>query len=222
MTTAASLADSPRHWLVAVVFLPLIAVNLNYLISATHGYIPVCVPYLEGCTSISATGRSGISYWLFKIMMLPHAIVLTLFWRSLDRWLANSEAARHLASGRVVLMAGLLGAAFLVLYTVFLGSSGEIYRLMRRYGVFVFFLGTLIAQIAATRRLGRLSDPAWQRTLVMQRVTLTIMGILAIAEVPLGKFGLADSQAENFIEWNFSLAMQCWFASWWLGPGRRS
>ncbi|MEL6199463.1 MAG: hypothetical protein AAFR09_04560 [Pseudomonadota bacterium] len=210
-TTAGSptAANSGFRWgllvfIVAVV--PIVSVNTNYVISARADLIPDCFVYLDGCTSISATGRYGVSYWLFKAFMLPQALLLALFWRRLARGLPAS------GSRDALLIAGLVGAAFLVLYTVFLGSQGDVYRLMRRYGVFVFFLGTFIAQILATRRLAR--SALTRRAQRFQQALLLLMGMLALAEIPLGTFGLQDDQAENVIEWNFSLAMQVWFASW--------
>ena len=108
---------------------PIVSVNANYIISSRADLIPDCFVYLEGCTSISATGRYGVSYWLFKVFMLPQALLLALFWRRLARGLP--------ASGQrdALLIAGLIGAAFLVLYTVFLGSQGDIYRLIDRKSV---------------------------------------------------------------------------------------
>lgn len=185
--------------------MPIVSVNANYWLSASAGHIPQCLTYLEGCTSISATGRYGVSYWLFKLFMLPQALLLAVFWRGLDATLPR-QAGRN-----VMLWAGLVGAVFLVLYTVFLGSQGELYRLMRRYGIFVFFLGTLIAQIAATRRLARARAGAPLR---LQQGLLVAMGVFVIAELPLGTFGLQDDRAENVIEWNYSLLMQLWFLTW--------
>ncbi|MEL7310312.1 MAG: hypothetical protein AAFN07_02265 [Pseudomonadota bacterium] len=196
-----------------VAALPVVCVLLNHWLSMRGGYIPSCIPYLEGCTSISSTGRHGLSYWLFKAMMLPQAIVLTIF------WLALQVHLKALGQPTVwMVRAGIAGAVFLVLYTVFLGSSGDIYRLMRRYGVFVFFLGTLFAQIIATRRLS--GSSAYQKSTLpsVQKLLLGSMLLLALAEVPLGQFGLEDDAAENVIEWNFSLLMQLWFASWLLSP----
>ena len=37
--------------------LPLLVVNIAYVMSAGGGHIPQCIPYLQGCTSISAAGR---------------------------------------------------------------------------------------------------------------------------------------------------------------------
>lgn len=208
--TAARNSERPgSRWAVLVMIVavvPVLSVNVNYLLSASADYIPDCFVYLEGCTSISATGRYGVSYWLFKAFMLPQALLLVMFWRGVARRVPPPGARD------TIITAGTTGAVFLVLYTVFLGSEGDIYRLMRRYGVFVFFLGTFIAQIAATRRLARRGGA--RRPLRAQQVLLVVMGLFALAEVPLGTFGLQDDQAENVIEWNFSLLMQAWFATW--------
>ncbi len=194
------------------VFLPLIAVHGSYGLSLWQGFVPVCMPYIDGCTSISATGRNGIAYVFFKVLMLPQAILLVVVWHTFTLG-GESRAAL------VVRYAGIVGAAFLVLYVVFLGSTGDIYRLLRRYGVFIFFLGTWSAQIAATihtyRQLrNQHPRPNW---LTLQVIIILAMGLFAVAEVPLGTFGMADNQAENVIEWNFALLMQCWFAAWWFG-----
>lgn len=178
---------------------------MNFLLSAAARLIPDCFVYIDGCTSISATGRYGVSYYLFKAFMLPQAILLVVFWRNLNARLLATDGHN------VMLSAGITGALFLVLYTIFLGSDGDLYRMLRRYGVFVFFLGTLIAQIAATRRLAKHGLTASVRA---QWFLLILMGCLALAEVPLGSFGVQDNRAENLIEWNFSLLMQLWFVTW--------
>ena len=45
---------------------PLIGVHAAYLIAVDYGYLHLCVPYLDGCTSISATGRYPPASFLFK------------------------------------------------------------------------------------------------------------------------------------------------------------
>lgn len=200
---------------VTVALLPIACVNLNQWLSIAGGFIPGCFPYVEGCTSISSTGRYGASYWIFKAMMLPQSLLLVVFWRRLEQWFSSRTDP-----GIWMLRLAIVASAFLVLYTIFLGSSGDFYRLMRRYGVFVFFLGTFVAQIIATRRFAAISAERGPRpVLLVQRVLLGAMGVLALAEVPLGTFGLEDDVAENIIEWNFSLLMQFWFLTWlWVRP----
>ena len=58
--------------------LPMVVINLCYLISATVGHIPLCFPYWEGCTSISAAGRYGLMYFMFKGTMIPAGALVCL------------------------------------------------------------------------------------------------------------------------------------------------
>ncbi len=197
-----------KRLLWAVTILPVVAVHGSYLISWGQGFVPGCLPYWEGCTSISATGRQGFAYVFFKVLMLPQAMLLLTLWLLLARQTSPSV-------GKILRCSGMLGAVFLVLYVVFLGSEGDVYRLLRRYGVFVFFLGTWIAQITATVHWWRSRDRArsLDRWLRVQLVVLPLMFAYAVAEVPLGTFGVGDNRAENVIEWGFALLMQVWFAT---------
>lgn len=199
--------------------LPIITTNLCYVISASQDLIPHCLTYLQGCTSISATGRNGIAYWLFKATMLPHAWILWMFWRVFAQRLA-ADAKHEEPSTRAMLRFGHLGAAFLVLYVIFLGADNDIYRLLRRYGVFVFFIGTFVAMSLASRMLYRRQPRPWPATILVG--LCAAMLLLGLAEIPLGKFGLNDHQAENIIEWNFGLLMQIWFFVTWLAYGRQA
>lgn len=199
--------------MVVIAVLPVVAANLCYVLSAQAGYIPWCFTYLEGCTSISSTGRHGAGYVLFKLTMLPQALLLWCFWRQ-----PLIECASR-SSLRWPRWLGQLGAAFLVIYVVFLGAETPIYSLMRRYGVFVFFIGTFVAMVLISRMLWRrasVTGPRW----LLGALCIAMLA-LGLAEIPLGKFALAHNQAENIIEWNFAWLMQAWFlAYWWQWRGR--
>ena len=118
--------------------------------------MPACVPYFEGCTSISSAGRYGISYYLFKVGMVCGAVLLVLFWRGMA---AHIRAATG-KGAPVVALTGTGGAVFLVLYTAFLGSEGDFYFLMRRFGSLLYFGLTMLAQLMALRRLETFA-PRW-------------------------------------------------------------
>jgi hypothetical protein len=187
--------------------LPVFAANLCYVVSVHGGYVPWCFVYLDGCTTISATGRHGLGYGLFKLAMLPQAALLWWFWGQplIDTTTRNATSRRRFF--------GRLGAAFLVIYVVFLGADSPVYAIMRRYGVFVFFIGTFIAMCIVSWRY-------WQGAAARDPhrgfgVLCLAMLVFGLAEIPLGKFGLADNQAENIIEWNFALLMQLWFLLYW-------
>ena len=50
------IAAEPLAWLIGL--WPLLAVHGAWLISLNAGLIPACIPYVEGCTSISRAGAS--------------------------------------------------------------------------------------------------------------------------------------------------------------------
>ena len=54
--------------------------NLAYLVSLNEGLVDACLPYLEGCTSISKTGRHGLASILFKLTILPVMTLLSAYW----------------------------------------------------------------------------------------------------------------------------------------------
>ena len=124
--------------------LPVLTVHASYLLSATAGLIPLCVPYIDGCTSISASGRYGGAYFLFKVGMLPAAVFVGVFWWLCRHWLL-ALGDRDGSALRAIVLVGILAALFLALYTVFLGSRGEFYSFMRRFG------GSSISAAATSR-----------------------------------------------------------------------
>ena len=60
--------------------LPFFAVQLTYLVAASHGLVDWCNPYIDSCTSISATGRKPPASYLFRATMLPSAVVMMGYW----------------------------------------------------------------------------------------------------------------------------------------------
>jgi hypothetical protein len=194
-------------WLV-----PSAAVLITYWISASLGEVPTCIPFLEGCTSISGAARRDPSIHLFRALMLPTATVIGAYWLLVRAWL------RHLGdsgqSGNWIAVLGLVGALFLVLYIVFLGTDGRAYELMRRYGVTVFFAFTALAQLVLSARLQRL--PPVTKLRVGPRLILVKVGFgvamlaLGLLNIPAANF-LPDLPLDNVIAWNFALLMHGYF-----------
>ena len=50
---------------------PLVTVNVCYLIAVGMEHVPACIPYLSGCTSVSSTGRIAPESLIFRAGMLP-------------------------------------------------------------------------------------------------------------------------------------------------------
>jgi hypothetical protein len=198
--------------------LPFGVVHICYGLSVQEGYIPGCVPYLSGCTSISASGRHGTSYFLFKAGMIPAAVVMAAFWALCRRWLIAVGASDNGALHAMVWI-GVTAAAFLTLYAIFLGSKGDFYNLMRRYGVTVYFSFSYLSQLILLNRLYRLRRQGLLRLparILRGKLTIAVallaVGLLSILIKPL----LSEpDRLENAIEWIFALLLVSYYALTW-------
>jgi len=75
--------------------LPTAVININYLIAASEGYVPWCVPYWDSCTSISATGQEGSAFFFFKSTMIPIAFIYLWYWKLADQALAETDTLQE-------------------------------------------------------------------------------------------------------------------------------
>lgn len=186
---------------------PIIVVHTCYALSIHAGTAPACVPYIEGCTSISRAARYGLANHVFKAVMLPCAALIALFWWLAAAWLheVDPSTRRDLRIGAMRAL-GVIGALFLVLYATFLGVDGDFYRWMRRYGVTVYFSFTVLAQLV----LATLLTPgmALRRALASAGALMLCLGL---ASVPLQHLLEARDAALNALEWNYALLMSLGF-----------
>lgn len=185
---------------------PIAVVHACYAISVYAGHVPLCVPYVEGCTSISRAARHGWANPLFKAVMLPVASLLVVFWFIAAARIARTQPHRG-RSVSAMRWIGAIGALFLIPYAAFLGLDGEFARWMRRYGVTVYFSFTVLAQMLLASLL---PDHALRRTLIGLCATMLLLGL---ASLPMQHL-LADRDAVvNAIEWCYALLMSASFVA---------
>lgn len=187
---------------------PLIGINAAYWIGASNDVLPSCIPYLDGCTSISSTGRYPPGDRLFRAILLPQATVLAVTWYFAVLWLKSLQPASK--AGPVILVSGVVGAVALVLYVSYLASNDPFYEIMRSYGIYLYFGGTALAQLVLSLSLDR---SPMQRAMVWITVTPWVLGLINFAQKAV--FGSLNSN-ENRIEWIASLLMQVWFLLLWI------
>ncbi|AOE50346.1 hypothetical protein [Kangiella sediminilitoris] len=201
----------PHHIAWSVCIIPIVAAHGAFLLGLWEGVAKECIPYIEGCTSISRAAREGNAIFLFRGLMMPIAALLALFWYLQSVWLRQITQKTH----RTIFYLGSIGAVFLVLYVDFLGTEGEAYQFLRRYGTTFYFALTLLSQMLSVRILqtnvGHL-DIKSRGYLRAQFFLIILYWFLGIANVVIKATGVSwADQAENIIEWHFALYMSLYF-----------
>lgn len=208
-----------RRVAVVVWLLSWFGLYVSYILSVQQDHIPGCIPHLSGCTSVSSSGRHGAGFFLFKATMLPAAAFLMVYWVLCSHWL-RCCGETSLWWRWTVVSVGLVGAAFLVLYTTFLGSEGDIYRTLRRYGTVMFFGMTYLGQLLlAYRAQAALGDTPLVRAKVWLCLGVLIEGLVLVVLTNLIE---DDDWLENLTEWHVSSAISFYpFLTWlmWRNTG---
>lgn len=188
------------------------AVHLAWWLSLQHGHVPACNPYWDGCTSISRAARHGVSNHLFRLVVLPTALLHLLNWWVAARWLRDPGRTRD-GEAMMLLALGGASAAALALYATFLGTQGAAYELLRRYGVTLYFGCGFLAQLLFLRMALRRSFLSRALNLVMQGVCLLMLmlGVFNTAAAALVADRAFHDRLENALEWQLGLLLVVWF-----------
>ena len=154
------------------------------------------MPLIDGCTSISKVGRYGISFYLYKIFIIPSVILMIIFWYQVNKYIYKSN---------LLLFLSITSCIFLIIYLFALGFDGKIYRFMRETGIFIYFLLTPICQILLSFSITNNKIRSKFFLYALLFMYLVCMGVYLFI-LPLD-----NSNYENVIEWNFALLIFLFF-----------
>jgi hypothetical protein len=195
----------------------MVAIHVSLVVAIDAAAIPACFPYIDGCASISATGRYEPASFIFKPAMMSEWAILVFYWLFNVAWLRGlaREAGDNARMGTAMAVIGVTGALALILYTTFLGTHAPFYEFMRRIGIYFYFGCTVIAQIILARRTIGLAKilglPVTERIGRMQFGLTMVPFVLGIANLILKSTLANPDPAENVIEWIFALLMHVFF-----------
>jgi hypothetical protein len=181
--------------------------------------IPPCNPLLDGCVSISRAARHDLPNHVFRALVLPAAVVQAATWILCRVWLGEAGAGSR-GMARMLPALGVLAGIFLVLYGTFLGTEGQAYRWMRRYGVIFYFGFTYLAMLIASgvlwrlARDGAIAPPARLDRWLVALCAMTLLIGLAHVFVPLFlESEDLKNRLENLFEWYVGLDFTLFFAA---------
>ncbi len=189
-----------KYHLLLVSIIPFIAIHLSFILSVQNEYLSLCNPYIDGCYSISRAARQPSSIIIFKVLMLISALFLFFLWPRLFKPNYN----------KLLILIGRLGSLFLIAYIVALGEEGFFYEIMRRFGVFIFYIFTLISQWVFT-----FSTQMRIRRFFLKNFLINIIVFLQLLAfllaIPFFIFFKNYGYIENIIEWWITLLITLWF-----------
>jgi len=189
-----------KYHLLLVSIIPFIAIHLSFILSVQNEYLSLCNPYIDGCYSISRVARQPSSIIIFKVLMLISALFLFFLWPRLFKPNYN----------KMLIFIGRVGSLFLIAYIVALGEEGFFYEIMRRFGVFIFYIFTLISQWVFT-----FSTQMRIRRFFLKNFLINIIVFLQLLAfllaIPFFIFFKSYGYIENIIEWWITLLITLWF-----------
>ncbi len=197
---------------------PFVGVTISHAIGVHYDLVPSCIPYIDGCTSISATGRYAPASFLFKAVQMPLGVLHIVIWLLSIEWLkamGHQSRRAHLT----LCYAGIVGGVSLIIYVTFLGTQQPFYEFMRRFGIYGYFLGVAVAQLTLAISLlmvhsktARFDGHRQGTPLVWLAALPFALGILNL----ILRATLEDPDMwENRIEWVAALIMQLYFLFLW-------
>ena len=189
-----------KYHLLLVSIIPFIAIHLSFILSVQNEYLSLCNPYIDGCYSISRVARQPSSIIIFKVLMLISALFLFFLWPRLFKPNYN----------KMLIFIGRVGSLFLIAYIVALGEEGFFYEIIRRFGVFIFYIFTLISQWVFT-----FSTQMRIRRFFLKNFLINIIVFLQLLAfllaIPFFIFFKNYGYIENIIEWWITLLITLWF-----------
>lgn len=203
----------------AAAVLAFVAIHACYLISASLGQVEWCIPYWDGCTTISRAGRQSPAVFVYRGLMTPAAAFMALYWLLSREWLTLVGEQPHWLHTAVAVL-GVSAGVCLVLFSSILGHPDPLFKIPRRILVDCFFICTFSAELILLGRLWTLRRAAPATSLgriIGFKVIIVALQALLAATLALVPPLLDDSGwLDDAVEWNWVALMLLFFVASFL------
>ena len=190
-----------------IFFIPTITVILSYIISLNHNLVPSCIPNIDGCTSISRTGRYFPVNIFFKTLMFSSGFLTLLYWYKNYTFFKIPNKINLI---NIAYIMGIISIIFLFLYLIFLGESNY-YKFFKKIGIFIYILFSIISELLLSLiYFKNLKNKSFNNSFIKFKLVLSIvMVILAIVLFPFMVMKIENvANLRNSVSWNYFLLIQ--------------
>jgi hypothetical protein len=190
-----------------IFFIPSITIIISYLLSLKLNLVPNCIPPLEGCTSISRTGRYFPVNIFFKSFLFITSILIFFYWYK------NYIFFKKLPNHKLIIIAyfcGIISVLFLYLYLIFLGESSY-YQFFRKIGIFIYLLFSIISEFILSiiyyKNFNKIEFRIqFVKSKLFLSIFLTCLGIFLFPFMIMKIDNVAELR--NIISWNYFFLIQ--------------
>ena len=188
--------------------IPILTVTVSYLISIHLDLVPKCIPFFEGCTSISRTGRYEPIKYFFKFFMFIYVLLLFFYWYCLINYIQNKN--KH-----TLYALSFFSLIFLILYLTFLGE-GKVYEFFRRIGIYIYILFTVLTQYSVSKIIIKnkklLKNNFNFRFVNLKNLLSLFLICVGILLLPILIIKIDEyPNIKNIISWNYFVLIQLYF-----------
>lgn len=186
-----------------------------FLMGVYLGNTPLCIPYLSGCTSITATGIPDPQSYIFRGGLISACALFVFWWYCMQSWLTLLSPGKPILTVRLMVTAGVISSICLIVATaVIRPDRANLPWQVHSFGAALFFLISILVQTRVTVYLHQLKKTgvnvgtglAYKKVLIVaQWLFLILMAFLQI----LG----ANDSWKNIVEWWVALLIGLFYLS---------
>ena len=196
--------------------IPLITVFACLGVAIAFNVYEPCNPFINGCYTISRIGRSHPGVLIFKPMMLITVIMIIAY--SFEHVRIFKKFLISKIYLNLILLFGLVSAACLLTYILFLGVEGsEVWKFMRRGGIFIYIISLVFFQFFIALSYMKIKDD-YQVIVSFQAIRITFYHSFLVVIFGFVLFlftnrflQLTTWNTRIIIEWNYFLFMSLFF-----------
>ncbi|WP_420588526.1 hypothetical protein [Bacterioplanoides sp.] len=179
------------------------------------GNTPVCIPYISGCTSITATGIPDPQAYFFRGGLISACALFIFWWYCMKSWLIQLAPEKPILTVRWMVAIGIFSSVCLIVATAVLRpEKGELPWKVHTIGAVLFFVVSLLVQTRVTLYLRQLAKkgidigtslPFKTKLILAQWGFLLVMIALQLMDT--------SDDPKNVVEWWMALLIGLFYLS---------